>query len=245
MTGTIRAELAKLYTARSGLVMIAIEVGIALVLCLIAALVNDFTSDPPAETLLSISQFSIVFVAVLGVMAIAGEFRHGSIAPSLLVTPSRSKLILAKLVAILIVGAMVGAIVAGGALAMGAWIGPGSDALAYSGGDTLKAIVAAALVTALYGAMGLGVGGILRNQTGAVVLILVALFVVDNIAAGLWSHFAPYSLAGTLSAATGTPSQSVAADPLGQWTAMLLVAAYALTVYGFGLLVFNRVDITD
>ena len=74
-------QLAKLYTARSGLVMIVIAVSIALVLCLIAALVNDFTSDPPAETLLSISQFSIVFVAILGVMA-SGEFRHGSIAPS-------------------------------------------------------------------------------------------------------------------------------------------------------------------
>jgi ABC-type transport system involved in multi-copper enzyme maturation permease subunit len=245
--GTIQAELVKIRTARSGWVIVALAIGASLLLCLVAALVNDFTADPPAEVLLSISQFSILFVTVLGVMSIAGEFRHGSIAPSLLVTPSRSRLLLAKLAAITIVGAVVGVIAAGGALAFGALIGPGSDALAYSGSDVVRALFTAALATALYGAMGLGVGSALRNQTGAVILILVLLLFVDNVTAGLWSHFAPYSLGSTLSAATGAPSQAVANNPppLGQWTSMLLVAAYSLSAFAAGFLIFNRVDITD
>ena len=45
---------------------------------------------------------------VIGILCITNEFRHGTITPTLLVSPNRIRLVLAKLVASLLVGFVLG-----------------------------------------------------------------------------------------------------------------------------------------
>ena len=54
---------------------------------------------PPGPDLLGIAGLSQLFTLVLGILAVSTEFRHGTITPSLLVVPDRTRLVLAKLAA--------------------------------------------------------------------------------------------------------------------------------------------------
>jgi ABC-2 type transport system permease protein len=245
VTGTIASELSKLRTARSNWILTLAAIVLSTLIALPTILFNTF-NDIPGQVLISIAQFSVLFTMILGAMLIAGEMRHGSIAPALLVTPSRTRLIVAKLVAIAILGAVVGAVTFGLCLALGALLLPGQGYdLGMSGSEIVKAIAGGAAMGALYGVMGLGVGTLVRNQTGAIIVLLILLLFVDPIVASLWTHYSDYSLGSVLSSATGAFSQSPAHTPLGQAKALLLQLAYSGGIFLLGLLAFNRVDITD
>ena len=89
-------------------------------------------------------------------------------------------------------------------------------------------IIGATVGTALCGALGLGVGAILRNQVGAIVGSLVYLFVLENllqIIPGLDDIIAKYGLGGLSNGLFGADPDSTS-DVLGQVPAGLLLAAY-------------------
>jgi ABC-type transport system involved in multi-copper enzyme maturation permease subunit len=243
VTGVIASELLKLRTARSNVILAIAGVGLAILISVLTVL---FDSSPTTDVLISDAEFCVLFTLILGAMSIAGEMRHGSIAPSLLVTPSRTELLLGKLVAIVIAGAAIGALAFGGSLAAGALLLPGQGFdFGLSSGEVIKDIAAGAALAALYGVMGLGAGALLRNQTGAIIVLLMTLFFVDPLVASLWTHYAPYSLGGVLASATGAPGQGPADEPVAQGTALALQLGYSTLLFLIGLFAFNRVDITD
>ncbi len=184
MTALIRAEARKSLTTRSA-VLIA---GVAAVYPAVALLPALFSPEPPDVDAASLLQLlrgvaDVIAIAalLLGILAMAGEFRHNTIVPTLLATPRRSRLVTAKLSfqALFAVGlaatAMVVAIVAGGAYLS-------NQGVSFDGaaGDVLLTAGAVVLVTVLYAAMGAALGGIVRNQTALVGGSLLWVFVVEN-----------------------------------------------------------------
>lgn len=247
MINVIAAELSKLRTARSSFVMILTAVGIALAFGLLGSLLGDYANNQAAgEDLISSGGFfAAIFALIIGVLAITGEMRHGSIAPSLLVTPVRERLIAAKLVAVVIVCGLIGALSVGGCLAIGAILGPSQGfGLALSGGEVLRAIGAGALVAALFGAIGLGVGALIRNQAGAIVAVLIWLFVIDSLLVGLFSSLETYSLTGAIDPALGAGSVSGSDSSISQAHGLVVIAAYGLALFTAGTALFRRVEIT-
>jgi len=109
MTRLITSELFKLRTTRTfyGVVggALALVVGIVV---LAAATGTWHRGDTPLRDLMGISGFAQVFALVLGILAVTSEFRHGTITPSLLAVPDRTRLVLAKLITALIAGALLG-----------------------------------------------------------------------------------------------------------------------------------------
>jgi hypothetical protein len=132
--------------------------------------------------LLSVGSLSGVFSALAGIMLITSEYRYGTIRPTFLVSPRRSRVLVAKLAAGLLAGLTFG--VAGQALGFGIGIAildargipyaPATGATALLLGGTLAA-------SALWGAIGVGLGAILRNQVGAIIALLAWGFVVENL----------------------------------------------------------------
>jgi ABC-2 type transport system permease protein len=243
VTGVIASELLKLRTARSNVILALSGTGLALVISLLTILFDDSAG---ADVLISDAQFCVLFTLILGAMSIAGEVRHGSIAPSLLVTPSRTELLLGKLAAIVIASAVIGIVAFGGSLILGAALLPGQGLdFGLSTGEVIKDTASGAAIAALYGIMGLGVGALLRNQTGAIIVLLIVLFFVDPLVASLWKHYGPYSLGAVLSSATGAPGQGPSDEPVAQGTALALQLGYSTVLFVIGLLTFRRVDITD
>ncbi len=249
MIAIVNAELTKIRTARSIVVLCLVGIGLPLLVAVLTTLFSDWTPDPvdptpPGDDLIELGQFSFFFTLILGVLVIAGEYRHGSIAPSLLVTPSRTKLLAGKLFATLIVSVLIGLVAVGGSVLAGAVILPARDfPLGIDASDVLEGLAVTAAVAAFYGALGLATGGLLRNQAGAIVVTLIWLFVVEGIVGAVWPDFAPYAIGNALTSAAGSNGAGLD-NPLSQAMGFLIASAWALVLLAAGAFVINRSDVT-
>ena len=198
--------------------------------------------------MIGISGFAQVFALLLGIISVTSEFRHGTITPSLLVVPDRVRLTLAKLGAALIVGLVLGLVATGLSALVGSLILNARDiANQLSGSDVAKMIAGGTIATALYAALGVGVGALVRNQVGAVVGSLVYLFVFEQlltIAKPLRDPVAKYGFGGVGNGLTGTGDPTAAHPPLDQVPAGLLFAAYCAIFLIAGIALMKRRDIT-
>jgi ABC-2 type transport system permease protein len=235
VTRLVTAELFKLRTTRTFYGVVGGALGLVLVIVIIAAATATWgPGDTPLRDLLGISGFAQVFALVLGILAVTSEFRHGTITPSLLVVPDRVRLTLAKLGAGLGTGFALGLASTGLAAAIAAAIlnARGIDT-GLTGSQVTNMIVGGTIATALYAALGVGVGALVRNQVGAIVGTLVYLFVLEN----LLQIIKPLRVTGTGDAAADHP-------PLGQVSAGLVLAGYCAIFLLAGIAMMERRDIT-
>ncbi|MGH3479286.1 MAG: hypothetical protein ACRDQD_20925, partial [Nocardioidaceae bacterium] len=181
MTAAFRYEWRRLWTIRSTYWLIGGTLAFQFLLSLIIA-----ASIDPLDTVLSDGQitssvvsvgasignvplFSAYIIAMLGVFSFGHEYRHGMIRSTLTAVPNRGAVLTAKIVTT--------AVVAAGLAFLCALIGLLNAAL-FLGGDVTvntsfvwKVILGLVVYTVLFGLCGLGLTGLLRNQTGALALI--------------------------------------------------------------------------
>ena len=102
-------------------------------------------------------------------MAITSEFRHGTIRSTFLVTPRRSRVIAAKVVASLLMGIVFGLVAISVSFGVGYAImtGCGID-FALDTGHVVLLVVGTVSMTALWAAMGVGIGAVVRCSPSSV-----------------------------------------------------------------------------
>jgi ABC-type transport system involved in multi-copper enzyme maturation permease subunit len=171
-----------------------------------------------------------LFAGLFGAMSITGEYRHGTIRSTFLVSPRRMRVVAAKAGAGALGGMAFG--VAAQAVAMGvaAWAlsARGGVANQLDGGDYALLLAGALAGGALWAVLGLGVGAVVRNQVPALVGICAWLLFVENLLVSNVpdaGRFAPGAAAGALA---GRDPDVLLAPAVG---------AVLLAVYTVGLLV--------
>ena len=227
MTRVIGAELLKLRTTRTfwGVTSGALAL-VMLIVVLSLSLDSSFRSESDVRSLLSVAGFSGVMTLVLGAVVGAGEYRHGTIAWTLLVTPNRLRAVAAQALACAIAGLVVGAVVYALAAAVAIpWLSA-KDAPLPGVGDLLEGAARVAAYAGLAAALGTGLGALLRNQVAAIVIVLVALFIVDPTIVALNESAGSFTLSGLGAAISGADDES--SDLLAPGTAALVWAGYAL-----------------
>ncbi|MFP5317976.1 MAG: hypothetical protein ACLGI2_06730 [Acidimicrobiia bacterium] len=184
MTALLRAEARKALTTRSALVV----AGLAAVYPALALLPAVLAPEPPdvdAASLLDLLRGGADVLAIaallLGILAVAGEYRHGTIVPTLLATPRRPRLMAAK-VGFQAAMAAVLAVVAGGVgvAAGGAYLSSRGVSFGGAAGDVALTAGAVVAVAALYATLGAALAGVVRNQTAAVTGALLWVFAAEN-----------------------------------------------------------------
>ena len=120
-----------------------------------------------------------------GIMLFTSEYRFGTIRPTSLFNPNRNRLFTSKIVAGVLSGLVFGVIGEGLVFAIGIVIFKVRDVdIVMSGTNMTELIVGAVAGTALWGAIGVGLGAIVTNQVGAVIALLAWGFVVENLVFG-------------------------------------------------------------
>jgi ABC-2 type transport system permease protein len=187
---TYLAELRKLRTVRTTWVLTGI--GWALVVLTSAtalfseALGPAFTGADQdiADAIAQIGGNAII-VLVVALLAMTTEFRHGTIGRTLQITPSRSRVLVAKLaagvtyaLAFFVTGLVIVVLLVGVA-------GLTRDVALAPGAATVRALWQGPVGLGLNAMLGVAVGALIRSQVVAITVTLVWLFVVENLVAAL------------------------------------------------------------
>ena len=182
-----RAELRKLTSTRTPYLLVALGALVA-VLTAVGADGNDAQEAAKPlweqQSWLFTSLVSRLLFVVLGIRIVTEEFRYGTLTPSLLAAGSRTRLLTAK-VAAAVTGAVVLSAVAQLVLVVSAsvfWAQHGHD-FSLTGEDAL-AMAGAVVAAALYGALGVGVGTLVRQPVPATVGAVFWLLFAEEVLRG-------------------------------------------------------------
>lgn len=250
MTRAFACELFKLRSTRTFYALLGSALAIVLLPTLpLAAFANFGDGDGPLDDLLFlIGRLMQVFALMIGVLAVTTEFRHGTITPSLLVVPNRLRLMGAKLAAALSTGALIGLVST--ALIVVIVVSFGSARDFDTSGNKVALLLGGTLTAALFAALGVGLGALVRNQVGAIVAPLVYLFLLEPLIGGLMSLSARleeimprYSLGAVAKAFSGVNPDD---EPLvlGQVAGGLVLTLYVAVFLVAGMLLMQRRDVT-
>jgi ABC-2 type transport system permease protein len=195
MTALLQAELIKLRTTRTFLALTAAAVGTSLLITVLVAVLTE-PSEQDVLTDVFSSDTSSLFITILAVVGITGEWRHHTITSSLLAAPDRLRFLTAKTIAFPAAGLVLSLLISIAVAVVGLAILTVRDLPTPDAGDLLDLLARNALVAALLGAFGVGIGALVRNQVVAVVGLLVLGFAVDPAVAALVpevGRFSPFS----------------------------------------------------
>jgi hypothetical protein len=116
------------------------------------------------------------------VLLVTSEYRFGTIRPTFLFTPRRSRVIVAKIAASLLAGLVFGIVGEGLGFGIGyACLDGRGIPLALHGGSLTLLLLGTVAGTALWGAPGVAVATVVRNQIGTIVGLLAWGFIVENL----------------------------------------------------------------
>jgi hypothetical protein len=240
----LRSELLKQRSVRSTLGLFAGMLG----LVLLAVLLHGF-GLPAADLAERDNQLMIfgrgeflgvLFAALFGAMSLTAEMRHGTIRPTFLFSPERAGVVAAKVWSSVLLGAGFGL----AAAVVGA--GAGATVLALRGvdvqidaGDYALLIAGGAGAAALWAAIGLGVGALVREQVPALIGISAWLLFVEGLFGGDLADVSKFT-PGTLGMAiSGQEPDTLLAPAIS----FFLLALWAIAASLAGLLATNRRDI--
>ena len=105
VSALLRSELIKLRTTRTFYALAGVAIGLAIVFVTLSALL----SDPTEESVVSdvfLSDPTSLFILILAIVGITGEWRHRTITSSLLAAPLRVRFLAAKLLAFAAAGVL-------------------------------------------------------------------------------------------------------------------------------------------
>jgi ABC-2 type transport system permease protein len=214
MKPLLQAELIKLRTTRTFLALTGVAVGTSILLVsLVSAL-----SKPTRESVLTdvfTTDTTSLFIVVLAIVGITGEWRHRTITSSLLAAPDRLRFLAAKTLAFAAAGLVVSLVISISISVVGMAILSGRGLPTPALGDLVVQILRNAELAALLAAFGVAIGSLIRNQPTAIVGVLVLAFVIEPAVLALApevARFGPFSgLAGGIQA---IPASDIGNDDL-------------------------------
>ncbi|GLX01701.1 ABC transporter permease [Microtetraspora sp. NBRC 16547] len=260
MIGLVRAELLKLTTTRLWWVMLLVTlflIGVNL------AVFIGFAGNPqgglPAldtpewgQLALSAGSSGKIFVMILGVVMLTSEYRYQTITGTFLTTPQRGRVIAAKLLAGLIVGALFAlavliftaliviptVLIAGGELSLTELRVP------QIGLGTVASL-------ALYAILGIALGALVRNQIAGIVGAVAWAYVIESVflaipalqVVGKWFPGGAAQALMNIDVNTGM-NTGMGTDMLPPWGGAIVLVGYAVVFAVVASATTVRRDIT-
>jgi ABC-type transport system involved in multi-copper enzyme maturation permease subunit len=255
MTGVLRSEWTKLHSLRSTRAALVVAVGLVIGIGVLVALlsVSDWTAYDEAhkagynslERSLGGIYLAQLAFGVLGVLLVTGEYTTGMIRATFAAVPKRLPVLWAKLGVFGAITLVLGTIACLIAFLGGQAIFAGKHVDAGLGDPgVLRAVLGAGLFLGGMGALGVGLGALIRNSAGAIATLTGLLFVVPVIVSALpqsWSEpigkYLPTNAGAAIIATHPSP------DSLGPWTGLGILGAWAAVSIALAAVMLMRRDV--
>lgn len=268
MTAAIRSEFRKFFTTRMwwGMAIAMFLAGIAFAVLFGFLLTQEPTAETQAQGVPTGSPEQIassvytgglsvgyLLTLTIGVMQIGSEYRHKTITSTFLGVPKRAKVMIAKVVALLGIGAVYGLVSLVGSVLAGAIVLNARDFDPFPSNQVLRSLALSLLVLGLWALIGLGAGILIPNQVAALLISIGVAWIVEPLAGfalSFWAwgrdNIAPYLPTQATNAIVSGVTQggNNAVQPLTWWVAALVLAAYAALLAGVGSWRTVRSDIS-
>lgn len=193
-----------------------------------------------------------LLLLTIGVLMIGAEYRHKTITSTFLATPKRLQAMLAKVVALLVIGALYGLISIVSSVGVGATVLKLAGHDPFPSSEVFRTMALSLLVLGLWGLIGLGVGILIKNQVAALLIGIGVAWIVEPLAGlllGFWDFGAEHIVKYLPSQATSAVVNSVTQGGqqvarLEWWAGAVVLAAYAAVLAGFGIWRTLREDVS-
>src|SRR5215468_2953416 len=241
----IRSEFRKLSTIRGPWLLLA--AGPVLVVAGVTGLVQSGANvhDPAIQSkALAHVAAAALFTLIFGILAVAGEYRHGTVTDTFLSFPARNRVFVAKLAAYGTVGGAAGLV--SSAVAVGvtaAWWAAKGGSFDLSAADSWRTLGGGVAVNIAFAAIGVALGALVRNLAIPIAAALAWIALVEGIAGQLvgsglarWLPFSASQAAGRADAG--------ASQLLPQWGGALALAGYAVVFAVAAMVTTLRRDVT-
>ena len=233
-------EMVKLRTVRSPLYLLLIAQAI-----IVIGVSGAFSSGSARSSVVVAAVAHVgltsLFALVLGVLMMAGEYRHRTITDTFLSTPRRGLVVSTKLAVAATVGVLFGIVGSCTAL-LSSWVWAVFKDVPFdwSSASLWQTLGGDVVWNALFAAIGVGIGALIRNVAGAVAAALAWLALVE----GLVGQLLGESLARWLPFQAGSALGRLPLnDSLAQWTGGVVLVAYSLIFAILAVAVSVRRDV--
>ena len=231
MNALLRAELLKLRTTRTFVALVGAALALSLLVVVLTSLLSNDLQPVDVRSLF-FADFTSLFILLLGVIGMTGEWRHKTITGTFLAAPWRLRLLAAKTLSYAVAGAVLSLVVTLTIMLVGSAILSARDIATPPLSDLLDVLWRNLLVATLIGALGVGIGGLVRNQVAAIVGVLFVAFVLEPVLVGLAPDVGRYT------PTQGAPGGIIEVDPFVGEGRLLEPAAAVLVMLGWIALFF-------
>jgi hypothetical protein len=267
MTAAIRSEFRKFFTTRMwwGLLIPTALLG-GLFAWLAASLIAGSPTGGPGggtasfpgldnpRMVSSVYTFGLsisrLILLAIGVLCIGAEYRHKTITGTFLATPVRTTVMGAKVISLLVIGALYGLVQTAASFGVGAAIirSKGFEVLP---DGALRSLALGLLVLGLWALIGLGAGILIPNQVAALLIAVGVAWIVEPLLTLVFSTqswgepLVPYMPSQATSAIVNSisdPNSTI--TPLSWQVASLVLLGYAVVLAGIGTIRTVRADIS-
>lgn len=224
----------------------------------------DMRTMVPDETLVRQTytggvQLGYLLTLVIGVLSIGQEFRHKTATGTFLAAPRRSRVIGAKVISLIIIGAVNGVVHLAGAMIGGGALLVANDIPLFPGpAGLVRTLALALLVLGLWALLGLGIGVLIPNQIAALLVAIAFAWIVEPLlgfglsllewGSGVARFFPSQATTAALDTfggmdAAAAEQMGASGDQLTWWVGALVLLGYAALMTAIGTWLTRRRDI--
>ena len=234
------SELLKLRTTPRTVIGLLLPLFAIVILAVAGNATDDSSPTSKLHNILEVLGVVDVFALIFGVLVITWEYRHDTITETFLLEPRRERVVAAKTGVALLTGAVLAVVAA--ALALGiayVWIG-GDPGVSFDS-SIWERVARQVPSSALYGALGVALGAIVRGQALSIVLGLIWFLIVEPLVLGIYEQVGRYLPGRVLAELAESGNTDV---HVGTGQAVVLSIVYAVGLVAVAAALTIRRDVT-